>query len=72
MPNTRYREHESNIKNLTYKPVTNHCASYNHAMEDYMISSVDKERDTNKRLRSEKVWMILLDTLSHRGLNSRW
>ena len=46
--NAGCRGHESNIKNLTDNSVSNHYASYNHIIEEYMMCT----------------WMILLDTLS--------
>ena len=52
--NTRWRGHESNVKNLTDNPVSNHYKSYNHTIEDYMICAMNKERDMKKRLRLEE------------------
>ena len=69
--NTRCRGHECNMMNMNDNPVFNHYRSYIYTMEDYMIFAVDKERD-NRRQRLEEAWMILLDTLSPKGLNYRW
>ena len=70
--NTRCRGPESNIRNMTENPVSNHYGSYIHTIEDCMFFAVDKERDKDGRLRLEEACAILLDTLSSKGFNSRW
>ena len=52
--------------------VTLHYRSNNHTIDNYSITTVDKEPDKNRRLRSEESWMTLLNTLTPKGLNGRW
>ena len=67
--NTRCRGHISAIRTSKDHPVALHYRSYNHTTDDFTITIVDKEHDKNKRLRLEESWMILLDTLTPKGLN---
>lgn len=69
--NTRARGHESSISTGRDHPVATHYRSYNHTIDDYSLTILDKEQDKNRRLRLEESWMILLDTLKPRGLNGR-
>ena len=48
-----------------------HYKEYNHTSEDYALRAIDKESDYNKRLRLEEAWIILLDSMYPKGLNSR-
>ena len=68
----RCRGHESNMRNVRDNLVSQHSGSYNHTYKDYCISVVHSETDKNKRLRLEEAWMILLDALYPKALNSRW
>ena len=70
--NTRCRGHETNMRSYNDNLVSRHFKSYNHTFDDYSILVLQPETDKNKRLRLEEAWMILLDTLTPNGLNSRW
>ena len=50
--------------------VSKHYEQYSHTSEDYIVTARDKETDYNKRLRLEEAWMILLETMYPKGLNS--
>ena len=50
--------------------VSTHYKQYNHTSEDYIVITIDKETDYNRRLRLEEAWMILLETMYPEGLNS--
>ena len=60
--NTRCRGHVSTIRTSKDHPVALHYRSYNHTIEDFTITVVDKEQDKNRRLRLEESWITLLDT----------
>ena len=51
-------------------PVAIHYRSYNHTIDDYSITIVDKEPD--KKGDKEESWITLLDTLTPKGLQARW
>ena len=70
--NCRCRGHESSIRTEKDHPVAIQHRSYNHTIDDYSITIVDKEKNKNRRLRLEESWMTLLNTLTPRGLNGRW
>ena len=73
--NVRTRGHESSMRGMNDSPVLKHYRSYNcnnHIIKDCVICAGNKETDNNRRFRLEETWMILLDTLSPKGLNSRW
>ena len=70
--NTRCRGHISTIRTSKDHPVAVHYRSYNHTTEDFNITVIDKEADKNRCLRLEEYWLILLDTLSPKGLNGQW
>ena len=70
--NTRCRGHISTIRTSKDHPVAVHYRSYNHTTEDFNITVIDKEADKNRSLRLEESWIILLDTLTPKGLNGRW
>ena len=70
--NCRCRSHESSIGTNKDHPVAIHYRSYNHTIDDYSITTVDQEKDKNRRLSLEESWMTLLNTLMPRGLNGRW
>ena len=69
--NGRCRGHESNMRSNSDNIVSTHYKQYNHTSEDYIDTAIDKETDYNKRLRLEEAWMILLETMYPKGLNSR-
>ena len=69
--NCRCRGHESSIRTHKDHPVAIHYRSYNHTIDYYCITIVDKEKNKNRRLRVEEAWMTLLNTLTPRGLNGR-
>ena len=68
---TRCRGHESNVRKENNQTVAIHHRSYDHNPDEHNVTIVDKEID-NKGLRLEEAWIILLDTLYPKGLNSRW
>ena len=68
----RCRGHESSNKTNKDHPVAIHYRSYNHTIDDYSVTQVDKGKNKNRRLRIEEAWMTLLNTLTPRGLNGRW
>ena len=68
--NGRCRGHESNMRSNNENIVSTHYKDYNHTSEDYTVTAIDKETDYNKRLWLEEAWMILLETMYPKGLNS--
>ena len=70
--NLKCRGHESNMRHNDYNPVAVHYRRYNHTIDDILICVVGKDSDENKRLSLKEVWMILIDTLTPKGMNSRW
>ena len=68
---SRCRGHESSIRAEKDHPVAIHYRSYNHTIDEYSNTVVDKESNKNRRLRLEEPWMTLLNTLTHKGLNGR-
>ena len=64
--NNRCRGHESSMRKEKDHPVAIHYQSYNHTIDDYSITIVDKEPDKIRRLRLEESWMTLLNTLTHK------
>ena len=69
--NGRCRGHESNMRNNNDNIVSKHYKEYNHTSEDYVVTAIDKEPDYNRRLRLEEAWIILLDIMHPKGLNSK-
>ena len=69
--NCRCRGHESSIRTEKDHPVAIHYRSYNHTIDDYSITIVDKEKNKNRRLRLEESWMTLINTLTPKALNGR-
>ena len=69
--NGRCSGHESNIRSNNDNIVSKHYKEYNHTSEDYVVTAIDRELDYNRRLRLEEAWIILLDTMYPKGLNSR-
>ena len=69
--NGRCRGHESNMRANNNNIVSKHYKEYNHTNGDYAVTATDKEADYNKRLRLEEAWIILLDSMYPKGLNSR-
>ena len=67
----RYRDHESNMRSYNDNIVSTHYKQYNHTSEDYIVTAIDKETDYNRRLRLQEAWMILLETMYPKGLNSQ-
>ena len=51
--------------------ISRHYKEYNHTSEDYIVTAIDKEADYNKRLRLEEAWILLLESMYPKGLNSR-
>ena len=51
--------------------ISRHCKEYNHTSEDYTVTTIDKETNYNRRLRLEKAWILLLESMHPKGLNSR-
>ena len=51
--------------------VSRHYKEYNHTSEDFTVTAIDKETDCNKRSRLEEAWIIVLESLHPKGLNSR-
>ena len=70
--NNRCRGHESSIRTEKDHPVAIHYRSHNLTTDDYSMTIVDKEPDKNRRLRLEESWITLPDSLTPKGLNSRW
>ena len=68
--NGRSRGHESNMRNNNDNIVSRDYKEYNHTSEDYTVTAIDKEADYNKRLRLEGAWIILLESMHPKGLNS--
>ena len=66
------RGHESSNRTEKDHPVAIHYRSYNHTIDDFSITIVEKESNKNRRLRLEESWMTLLNTLTPKGLNGRW
>ena len=62
--NNRCIGHKNFIRTEKDHSVTIHYRSYNHTIDDYSITIVDKKPDKNGRLRLEESWMTLLDTLT--------
>ena len=60
--NSRCRGHESFIRTEKIHLVAIHYSSYNHTIDDYSISIVDKESNKNRRLTLEESWLTLLNT----------
>ena len=50
--------------------VSKHHKEYNHSGEDYTVTAIDKETDYNKRLRLEEAWILLLESMHPKELNS--
>ena len=69
--NRRCRGHESNIRRDNDNIVSEHYKECKHACEEYTVTAIDKETDYNKRLRLEEAWILLLDSMHPKGLNSR-
>ena len=69
--NGRCRGHKSNMRSNSDNIVSRHYKEYNHTGEDYIVTAIDKETDYNKRLRLEETWIILLELMPPKGLNSR-
>ena len=69
--NRRCRGHESNMRGDSDNIVSRHYKEYNHTSEDYIVTAIDKETDYNKRLRLEEAWILLLESMYPKGLNSR-
>ena len=70
--NSRCRGHECSVRTEKDHPVAIHYRSYNHTLDNYSITIVDKEGNKNRGLKLEEAWMTLLNTLTAKGLNSRW
>ena len=51
--------------------VSRHYKEYNHTSEHYIVTAIDKETGYNKRLRLEEAWIIFLESIHPKGLNSR-
>ena len=58
------RGDNDNIESRCYK-------EYNHTSDDYTVTAIDKETNYNKRLRLEEAWILLLESMHPKGLNSR-
>ena len=69
--NGRCRGHESNMRANHDNILSKHYKEYNHISEDYAVTTIDKESDYNKRLRLEEAWIIVMDSMHPKGLNSR-
>ena len=52
--NSRCRVHECSIRTEKDDPVAIYYRSYNHTIDDYSITIVDKESNKNRRLRLEE------------------
>ena len=70
-PNRRCRGHESDMRRGNDNILPKHYKEYNHTSEDYTVTAIDKETDCNKRLRLEEAWILLLESMHPKGLNSR-
>ena len=70
--NNRCIGHECSIRSEKDHPVSIHYRSYNHTIDDYSITIVDKGTGYNRRLRLQESWMTFLNTLTPKGLNGRW
>ena len=69
--NGRCRGHDSNMRANNDNIVSKHYKEYNQTSENYAVTAIDKEVDYNKRLRLEEAWIILMDSMHPKGLNSR-
>ena len=67
--NSRFRLHESFIKNKRENNIAEHFNLDDHTNTSYTITIVGAEEDKNKRLRLEEAWIHLLDTIQPKGLN---
>ena len=67
----RCRGHESNMRRDNDNIVLKHYKEYNHTSDDYTVTAIDRETDYNKRLRLEEAWILLLESMHPKGLNSR-
>ena len=73
--NNRLRGHEPQIKNYhkhPHSPVAQHFSINVNNAKDYNIISLDQDSDINKRLRLEEAWIHILQTMTPRGLNTKW
>ena len=69
--NRRCRGHESYMRGENDNIVSSHYKEYSHTSEDYTVTGIDKETDYNKILRLEETWILLLESMHPKGLNSR-
>ena len=53
--NSRYRGHECSIRTEKDHPVAIHYRSYNHIIDDYSITIVNKESNKNRRLKIGRI-----------------
>ena len=73
--NNRLRGHESHIKNYhkhPNNPVPQHYGINLNKAKEYNIIILDQEVDKNRRLRLEEAWIHILETMTPRGLNTKW
>ena len=73
--NNRLRGHESHIKNYhkhPHNPVAQHFGINVNNAKDYKIIILDQDSDKNRRLRLEEAWIYILETMTPRGLNTKW
>ena len=71
----RLRRHESHIKNYhkhPHNPVAQHFGINVNNAKDYNIIILDQDSDKNRRLRLEEAWIYILETMTPRGLNTKW
>ena len=73
--NNRLRGHESHIKNYhkhPNNPVAQHFGINVNNAKDYNIIILDQDSEKNKQLRLEEAWIHILQTMTPRGLNTKW
>ena len=73
--NNRLRGHESHIKNYhkhPNNPVAQHYGINLNKAKEYNIMILDQEIDKNRRLRLEEACIHILETMTPRGLITKW
>ena len=65
--------HTSRITTSTHIiPVAQHFGINVNNAKDYNIIILDQDSVKNRRLRLEEAWIYILETMTPRGLNTKW
>ena len=67
--NKRFRTHESVVRINSENNTAEHFNLPNHSPISYTVKVVSQEEDKNRRLRLEKSWIHLHNTIQPNGLN---